>query len=98
METTQQTSDSSFEVPSSKNDWPAKSHIDSGQWTKIQQKYGLSRREIDVCKAMCRGCSNKQIAAILGISASTIEGHQNKIYLKVGVHTRIRLLLTFLEI
>jgi len=98
MEETQSTPDSSFAAPADQKDWPAKNHIGPGQWSKIQRKYHLSRREIDVCKAMCRGCNDKQVAEILGIAKGTVDGHVHSIYLKVGVHSKIKLLLTFLEI
>lgn len=98
METTQIKSDSSIEEPNNRKDWPAESPVGTSQWSRIKTKYGLSRREIDVCKEICCGCSDKQVADMLGIAKGTIDGHVHNIYLKVGVHTRIRLLLRFLEV
>lgn len=97
MEKKQQTSESSFEASADQKDWPSKSHIGPNQWLKIQRKYQLSRREIDVCKYICRGCSNKVLAVKLGITENTVETYIGKIYIKVGVKSKITLLLRFLE-
>ncbi|MFF5768396.1 LuxR C-terminal-related transcriptional regulator [Streptomyces tanashiensis] len=48
----------------------------------------LSRREWDVARQVFRGLSNKEIAAALGISPRTAEGHVQKILAKLGFHSR----------
>jgi DNA-binding CsgD family transcriptional regulator len=56
-------------------------------------RYGLSKREAQVLKLLLEGKSNKQIAAILGISESTVEAHLTSIYTKAGVSSRVELIL-----
>lgn len=49
----------------------------------------LSEREAEVLAWVARGKSNASIAAILGISAHTVDAHLRRIYLKLGVVDRI---------
>jgi DNA-binding CsgD family transcriptional regulator len=48
----------------------------------------LSRREHEVLRWVSRGKTNPQIAAILSISAGTVQKHLEHIYDKLGVRTR----------
>ncbi len=49
---------------------------------------GLSDREIEVLRLVARGHSNRQMASLLSVSASTIHHHIQHIYTKLGVSTR----------
>jgi DNA-binding CsgD family transcriptional regulator len=49
---------------------------------------GLTPREIEVLCLVARGCSNKQIADQLVISAKTAGNHVEHIYTKLGVSSR----------
>lgn len=59
---------------------------------KVQEVFGLSSRETDVVKCLCRGYTNKEIAERLFISELTVKGHLKKIYQKMGVHSRATLI------
>ena len=48
----------------------------------------LTRRELDVLRQMATGLRNKEIAAQLGISQPTAEGHLKNIFSKLNVHDR----------
>ncbi len=48
----------------------------------------LTERELEVLRAIAEGLGNKQVAARLGISASTVKSHLEAIYAKLGAHTR----------
>ena len=54
----------------------------------VPQPAGLTDREIDVLRLIARGHRNKQVAAMLDISAKTVGHHIEHIYLKAGVKTR----------
>lgn len=54
-------------------------------------------RELEVEDLLCRGYSQENIAAIFGRSVSTISAQVLSLYKKRGVHTRIGLLLAYLE-
>ena len=56
--------------------------------TAVKTRFGLSDREIDVIKCLCRGDTNKEIGNQLFISDLTVKGHLKHIYEKMGVHTR----------
>jgi HD-GYP domain-containing protein (c-di-GMP phosphodiesterase class II) len=49
---------------------------------------GLSAREVEVLALLVRGLSNKQIAALLSITARTVGSHVEHIYTKIGVSAR----------
>ena len=48
----------------------------------------LSERELEVLKLIAEGLSNREIAARLVISLSTVKGHTANIFGKLGVHRR----------
>lgn len=48
----------------------------------------LTPREIEVLRLMARGMRNKEIAADLGISEETAQGHVKNVFAKFGVHDR----------
>ncbi len=48
----------------------------------------LTPREIDVLGVLARGRSNQQIAAELGLSQRTVEGHVSNVLAKLGVASR----------
>lgn len=49
---------------------------------------GLTDREVEVLRLICRGASKKEVAAALVISASTADHHVRHIYEKLGVSSR----------
>lgn len=46
----------------------------------------LSSREIEVLQLVAEGKANKQVAAILGISAKTVEKHRDHLMQKLDIH------------
>jgi DNA-binding CsgD family transcriptional regulator len=54
----------------------------------IVEAYGLSRRELDVTRAIARGLGTTEIAARLHLSAHTVRDHIKAIFEKVGVSSR----------
>jgi HD-GYP domain-containing protein (c-di-GMP phosphodiesterase class II)/DNA-binding CsgD family transcriptional regulator len=49
---------------------------------------GLTEREVEVLRLICRGASKKEAAAALVISPSTADHHVRHIYAKIGVSSR----------
>jgi DNA-binding CsgD family transcriptional regulator len=74
-------------------------------WTKVRsayrrakpnvdeavEKYQLTAREAEILGLILQGASNKDIAAKLFISASTVRNHIYNIYQKLGVKNRLGL-------
>lgn len=58
---------------------------------------GLSEREVEVLRLICRGDTKKEVAQALFISASTVDHHVRHIYDKAGVQTRAGATLFALE-
>jgi len=55
---------------------------------QVQAPESLSGREIEVVKLMAEGAANKEIAASLSISESTVKTHIQTIFQKLGVSER----------
>jgi DNA-binding CsgD family transcriptional regulator len=55
-------------------------------------RFGLTPRERDMAQLIARGLANKEIAAELGISGSTVRSHIYNLYQKAGARSRIELL------
>jgi DNA-binding CsgD family transcriptional regulator len=57
----------------------------------FQDRYRLSRRELEVTELVLRGHPNHYIAAALGIAPATAKKHLSSIFDKVGVTSRAQL-------
>ena len=55
----------------------------------------LSKRQQEILQAACDGLSDKMIAAELGISPRTLEGHWRGIHQKLGTSNRCQAGFTF---
>jgi DNA-binding NarL/FixJ family response regulator len=53
----------------------------------------LSRREKQIVDALLAGCTNKEIAHQLGVSDQTIKNQLTMLYKKMGVSSRLELVL-----
>lgn len=51
----------------------------------------LTRREIDVLRLLAKGNTNRQIAALLGLSMRTVENHRANLMGKLGLVSRVEL-------
>ena len=45
----------------------------------------ITRRDQEVLKLLVQGCSNKEIAAELGISPRTVKQHLRTLFLRAGI-------------
>jgi two-component system, NarL family, response regulator len=57
----------------------------------------LSEREVEVLKAIGEGMSNKEIGETLGIAESTVKGHVNHLFGKLGVTDRTKALVVAIK-
>ena len=74
-------SDSSFEK---KTDEAGKTDIST---------FGITEREKEICRLICEGCTNAQIASILFISEGTVKNYVSNIYDKLDEHDRTKLVI-----
>ncbi|WP_433192819.1 helix-turn-helix domain-containing protein [Nocardia sp. CA-107356] len=51
----------------------------------------LTRRECAIAALAADGMSNREIAVLLFISVRTVENHLQRIYTKLGIHSRLDL-------
>jgi DNA-binding NarL/FixJ family response regulator len=59
----------------------------SGSGTPRPVRGRLTPREREILQLLAEGKSNKEVAALLGISVNTAEAHRANIMLKLGVHS-----------
>lgn len=57
----------------------------------IFKKYQISKRERDIIEQICAGKTNQQIADVLFISLQTVKDHTHRIYSKIGINSRMKL-------
>lgn len=79
------------------DDWAKDSEkrdIDNDQ-CNIFKKYGLSKREIEVCKLLLQGYTLRQISGILSIAYSTVNTYCTSSYRKLGINSRTELMVMF---
>jgi DNA-binding NarL/FixJ family response regulator len=50
---------------------------------------GLTARERQVLGGLCRGLTNQEIAAALGLSVKTVKQHTTLLFAKLGVRNRV---------
>lgn len=58
---------------------------------------GLTNREIDVVREVCRASSNRQIARALGLSESTVKSYLSAVMEKLGATSRLEVALRAFE-
>jgi two-component system, NarL family, response regulator DevR len=69
----------------------------SARWNQVRQSQNvttatnLTVRERQIVALVGEGLSNKSIAAHLGVSVRTVEGHMNHIFAKLGLEARTEL-------
>jgi DNA-binding CsgD family transcriptional regulator len=63
-------------------------HIDKNRSSNAIELESLSTREREVLDFLAQGLSNKAIAAHLYLSVRTVEGHLDRLYAHLGVHSR----------
>ncbi len=54
-------------------------------------KYKITKREREIINKICEGNTNQQIADDLFISLQTVKDHTHRIYSKIGINSRLKL-------
>ncbi|KAF1054443.1 MAG: Transcriptional regulatory protein TdiR [Stenotrophomonas maltophilia] len=65
--------------------------------TAPQLETPLTTREMEVARLMLSGCSSKEIARKLSISAETVKVHRKHMYAKLGIKSQSELFALFLK-
>jgi DNA-binding NarL/FixJ family response regulator len=75
---------------------PLPSNVAS-QLARRLRREELSQRELDVLESLAKGRSNKEIAAALFISETTVKSHLKNLFAKLGVQDRVGAVLSALR-
>lgn len=68
-------------------------HLDTPDHASVRELLKLSKREVDFLKLACTEMSYKEIAEQMFLSTRTIEGYRDDLFEKLGVHTRVGLVM-----
>ncbi len=60
---------------------------------RLARRHGLTERQRQILRLLCRGLSNSEIAAELAVSVETVRKHTRVIYLSFDVSDRLELVL-----
>jgi DNA-binding NarL/FixJ family response regulator len=60
---------------------------------KGERSRSLTPREVEVLQLICEGCSNREIAQKLGLSANTVAVHRANIMNALGIHKTAELVV-----
>jgi len=70
----------------------------SQEWTYLRRAIGLTRRQAQIARLICRQAGNERIALELGITVDTVRMHRKALLEKLRVSDRVgvpvRLMLT----
>jgi len=58
---------------------------------------GVTEREREIIDFVCRGCTNREIAASLSLSEHTVKAHLNRIFKKFNTSSRSKLMTLLLQ-
>ncbi len=72
-------------------------NISKEHYLKVAQKYGFTKRELELGFLKVSGFSNRRIAYMLGISEQTVKNHFSHIYEKAWVPGRYEFRDLFLQ-
>lgn len=67
-------------------------------WDRLPGHYGLTVREVDVLRLVCRGFTDQSIAALLHIAHPTVRSHLRLSYRKLNCRDRVDAILTLAEL
>ena len=65
-------------------------------FSEVAERYQLSKREIEVVRMICEGCTNREIGEKLYISEHTVKDHIKNIMRKMEVASRNELVAVLL--
>ena len=63
------------------------------EWQNLVEVMRMSRQQSRIVWCLTRGMGDKEIAATLGITPSTVRTHLDRIFTKTGVDDRVKLVL-----
>ena len=59
------------------------------RWQELGARLRLPRRQRQIARLVCRGCSNRQMARHLGIAPDTVRMHLKALFERLEVHERV---------
>lgn len=73
--------------------WAGRGLFGGEVWRRIADRLVLSPRELQIAQGVCEDELESAIARRLGISAHTVHTHLGRLYQKLGVRSRVELVV-----
>ncbi|MBI1827296.1 MAG: helix-turn-helix transcriptional regulator [Planctomycetes bacterium] len=61
----------------------------AARWAELAERIGLTPRQREVAKLICRSFTNAHISAELRVSLGTVRLHVDALFKRLGVHSRV---------
>ena len=62
-------------------------------WAGVSQSLRLSKREVEILQCLILGDNEREVALFIGLTCRTVRTHLERIRWKLGVHTRVELIV-----
>ena len=59
------------------------------EWQELSKQLGLSPRQAQVARLICRGHMNRELATALGIKPDTVRMHRRELFKKLKITDRV---------
>ncbi len=69
----------------------------ANEWRRLGRALGLTDRQVCVAQLICAECTVSDMAGRLGRSADTVSSHLRAIYERLGVRTRVGVVVRLVE-
>lgn len=66
-------------------------------WSAIAASLGLSKRQVQIVRVLFDDATEPAMAETLGISSHTVHTHLERVHKKLGVHSRVELVVLVLD-
>lgn len=58
-------------------------------WVLLGNRFGLTQRQLQAARLICRGCTNPEIATALRVSEGTVRLHTDGLFKAMNVRNRV---------
>lgn len=67
--------------------------FDPPMWDHLALRFKLTRRQLEVAKLLCRGCTNPEIAKLLHLATDSVRPHIRQLFERLMVRRRVQIVI-----
>ena len=76
--------------PDSRSEHTLTELFEAEEWKAMSHVLGLTARQREIARLICRGDSRVRIARTLGVTPDTVHAHTKEVFRKAGVSNRVK--------